>query len=123
MEQHHSLTFSTERGSLKIEIEQDLDSYKQLNVNTSDYYFFNRVKEIQNELIILNEQKHYNDIIWKVIRFKTHIGNSFYLYQREDKSYFVSLISPTEWKNSDYFNCHGKFILTTKNIWEKESLQ
>jgi hypothetical protein len=115
----HSLTFSTERGSLKIEIEQDLDLFKQLNSNSSDYYFLSKLKEIKNEILLLNQQKIDNDTIWKLIRFKTNIGSVLHLYQRGDDSYFVSLVEPTEWKNPEYFSYKGSFTLSTKNIWEE----
>jgi hypothetical protein len=117
--ENHSLTFATERGSLKIEIEQDLELFKQLNSNSSDYYFLSKLKEIKNEILLLNQQKIDNDIIWKLIRFKTYIGIILYLYQRDDDSYFVSLIEPSEWKNPEYFKYIGKYTLSTKNIWDK----
>lgn len=118
-EQRHSLTFATEKGSLKIEIEQDLDIFKNLNVTSSDHFFMTRLKEIKDEVIRLNELKIVNDIIWKVLKFKAIVGSVLYLYQREDDSYFTSLISPDEWRNPEYFNYKGSYVLTTKNIWEE----
>lgn len=116
--QPHSLTFTTERGSLKIEIEEDLNLFKQLKASSSDSYFFERINEIKNELMHLNQLKIFNDILWNVTKFKTHIGSALYLYQREDNTYFSSLVAPDEWSNPDNFQCKGKFILTTKGIWE-----
>ena len=117
--QKHNLTFATERGSLKIEIERDLDVFKNLNTSSSDHFFITRLREIKDELITLNYHKIVNDIIWKVLKFKTSIGSVLHLYQREDDSYFVSLIEPTEWKNPEYFSYKGSFTLSTKNIWEE----
>jgi len=117
--ENHSLTFATERGSLKIEIEQDLELFKQLNSNSSDYYFLSKLKEIKNEILLLNQQKIDNDIIWKLIRFKTYIGIMLHLYQRDDNSYFVSLVEPSEWKNPEYFKYIGTYTLSTKHIWDK----
>lgn len=117
--EEHSLIFATHRGSLKIEIEHDLDVFKDIHLNSSDHYFYTRLKEISDELLLLREQKKYNDIIWKVIKFKTQIGSYIHLYKREDDSYFTSLIHPDEWKNPEYFNYQGSYILTTKNIWEE----
>ena len=118
--QPHSLTFTTERGSLKIEIEEDLNLFKQLKASSSDSYFFEKINEIKNEIILLNELKFFNDIIWNVTKFKTHIGTSLNLYQREDGTYFSSLIAPDEWSNPEYFLWKGNFTLTTKGIWEKK---
>lgn len=117
--QPHSLTFATERGSLKIEIEEDLGLFKQKKASSSDSYFFERINEIKNELLYLNQLKIFNDILWNVTKFKTHIGSTLYLYQREDNTYFSSLIAPDEWSNPDSFHCKGKFVLTTKGIWEQ----
>jgi len=121
--QNHSLTFATERGSLRIEIEQDLDLYKSLNISSSDHYFITKLKEIKDELLFLNKQKVSNDLIWKLLKFKTNIGCVIHLYQREDESHFVSLIEPTEWKNPEYFSYLGSYVLSTKNIWEETKIE
>ena len=116
MVERHSLTFPTEIGSLKIEIENDLDLFKDQKKSGSDHYYINKLDEIKQELIRLSEEKKWNDIIWKNIKFKTYIGIKINLYKRSDESFLCSIITPREWNND--FTFLGEFILNTDNIWK-----
>lgn len=116
MVERHSLTFPTEIGSLKIEIENDLDFFKDQKKSGSDHYYTSKLNEIKEELLRLSEEKKYNDIIWKNIKFKTHTGIRIYLYQREDDSYLCSIISPQEWNHNFIFL--GRYFLSSDNIWK-----
>jgi len=115
--ERHSLTFPTEIGSLKIEIENDLDFFKDQKKNASDHYYINKLDEIKNTLFQLSEEKKWNDIIWKNIRFKTHSGFKIYLYRKTDDSFLSSIISPQEWNND--FTFLGEFTLSTDGVWKK----
>ena len=119
MLEKHSLTYPTEVGSIKIEIENDLDLYKDSKKYGSDSYYLTKVLEIKNQLISLNEEKKWNDIIWENIKFKTHVGIRIYLYLKEENKYLCSIISPDEWKNK--FNFIGDFVLNTDSIWIKNN--
>jgi hypothetical protein len=116
MLEKHSLTFPTEIGSLKIEIESDLDLFKEKKLMSTDHYYLQKVKEIKEEFLRLSEEKKLNDLIWQKTKFKVHIGIEIYLYQKEN-DHMVSIISPEEWKN--VYRCEGHFILNVNNIWEK----
>lgn len=116
MIERHSLAFPTEIGSLKIEIENDLDFFKDQKKNSSDHYYITKLDEIKKELLRLSEEKKYNDAIWKNLKFKTFTGIIIYLYQREDDSYLCSIISPSEWENNFIFL--GKFFLSSEGIWK-----
>lgn len=116
MLEKHSLTFPTEIGSLKIEIESDLDLFKEKKLLSTDHFYLQKVKEIQQELIRLSEEKKWNDLIWKKIRFKVHNGIEIYLYHKED-DFMVSIVSPEEWNNR--YQCEGHFVLNINNIWVK----
>ena len=117
MLERHSLTFPTEIGSLKIEIETDLDLFKDRKRLDTDHYYLQKVKEIQAELIRLSEEKRLNDLIWEKIRFKVHIGIEIYLYQKEN-DYMVSIVSPLEWNY--VYPSMGCFVLNINNVWEKK---
>jgi hypothetical protein len=117
LKEKHSLTFPTEIGSLKIEIENDLDIFKDQKLIATDHYYLQKVKEIKEELIRLSEEKKFNDLIWKKIKFKVYIGIEIYLYKNEN-DYILSIISPEEWNNS--YMCVGHFVLNINNIWEKK---
>lgn len=117
MLEKHNLAFPIEVGSLKIEIENDLDLFKDRKLFQTDHYYLQKVTEIQAELIRLSEEKKINDLIWKKIRFKSHIGMEIYLYEKEN-DHMVSIISPEEWGNIYFFI--GRFVLNINNIWEKK---
>lgn len=117
MVERHLLTFPTEIGSLKIEIENDLDFFKDQKKSGSDHYYISKLDEIKNELLRLSEEKKWNDIIWNNIKFKTFIGINIYLYQKQDTNFLCSIISPQEWNNDFIFL--GEFTLSTDNIWKK----
>jgi hypothetical protein len=114
--ERHSLTFPTEIGSLKIEIENDLDLFKDQKKSGSDHYYISKLDEIKSELIRLSEEKRLNDIIWKNIKFKTFIGINIYLYERTDDTFLCSIISPDEWNQPLIFL--GKFFLSSDGIWK-----
>lgn len=116
MLEKYSLTFPTEIGSLKIEIENDLDLFKDRKLLHTDHFYLQKVKEIQAELIRLSEEKKINDLIWKKIRFKVYIGIEIYLYKKEN-DYMISIVSPEEWGN--IYSFVGQFVLNVNNIWEK----
>ena len=115
MKERHSLSFPTEIGSLKIEIESDLDLFKDQKLISTDHYYLQKVKEIQTELVRLSEEKKWNDFIWQKIKFKVFIGIEIYLYRKENDQ-MVSIISPEEW---DY-ECLGHFVLNINNVWERK---
>lgn len=58
MKERHSLSFPTEIGSLKIEIENDLDIFKDQKLISTDHYYLQKIKEIKTELIRLSEEKN-----------------------------------------------------------------
>ena len=49
--------------------------------------------------------------------FQPIIGEIYYLYQKENKSYWLSIVSPENW-NKKYI---GSFKLLTNGKWEKVS--
>jgi hypothetical protein len=117
MLEKHSLTFPTEIGSLKIEIETDLDLFKEQKLMATDHFYLQKVKEIKEELLRLSEEKKWNDLIWKKIRFKVYIGIEIYLYQKEN-DFMISIVSPEEWNYT--YMCEGHFVLNINNVWEKK---
>jgi hypothetical protein len=117
MLEKHSLMFPTEIGSLKIEIESDLDFFKEQKLMATDHFYLQKLKEIKEELLRLSEEKKLNDLIWGKIKFKVYIGIEIYLYQKEN-GHMVSIISPEEWNH--LYLCEGHFVLNVNNVWEKK---
>jgi hypothetical protein len=117
MMERHALTFSTEIGGIKIEVESDLQPFVEQKLYGSDSFYLTKLKEIRDELLRLKNQKEYNDIIWKHTNFKVNTGQHIYLYNLGLK-YLVSIISPEEWEEISQKNL-GHFILNSNGVWEK----
>jgi len=52
--------------------------------------------------------------------FEPLIGESYYLYEREDGSRFLSLIGPSEWGIEKRLKYIGEFTLDEKMLFKKE---
>jgi hypothetical protein len=82
---------------------------KNLNVEFNDRY-----NEIIKQYEELTDEIYWNNIIYNLdIKFKPVIGNTYYLYN-DDQNYFLSMISPSEWKKDFVaefqFNYNGKWV-------------
>ena len=61
-----------------------------------------------------------NDVDSNVeIRFEPSVGKTYYLYERADKSRFLSILSPQEWEGERFYK---KFLasvsLNSQGEWE-----
>lgn len=118
LEGRHALTFSTEIGGLKIEVESDLVPYNEKRLHGSDTYYYTKLKEIKDELLRLSEEKKYNDNIWRNVAFKANVGQTVHLYELPSK-HLVSLVSPEEWDYGTYYV--GTFTLNSNAVWSKNT--
>lgn len=77
--------------------------------------FIERYENIKKMYEELKNEINWNNIIYSIkLKFKPVIGKSYYLYIDEDDKYFLSLISPKEWKRNFVgefkFDHNGKWI-------------
>ena len=64
----------------------------------------------------LVEEYNWTSLVYEsTYSFQPLVGEAYYLYQKKDKSLFLSLISPDEW-DMEYL---GTFKLITNGKWEK----
>lgn len=94
---------------------------EKLNLNWIEPYAKDVSNEFQEryEKIIklyeeLSEEVYWNNLIYSLdIKFKPVIGNIYYLY-KENEKYFLSIITPWEWKREFIgefkFEYSGKWI-------------
>jgi len=78
--------------------------------------FDERFDELKKKYDGLIDEIQLNNLIYNSeIKFEPVIGNIYYLYKRDDDSFFLSIIAPWEWRMSFVvavkFNHNGK--------WEK----
>lgn len=77
--------------------------------------FDSRYEKIKKEYEDLIDEVYWNSIIYQAkINFKPVINHSYYLYKNEE-NYFLSLISPREWKREGL----GEFKFTHTGKWIK----
>lgn len=77
--------------------------------------FNERYNKLIKDYEELASEVYWNTLIYNIeIKFKPVIGKSYYLYVSEGE-YFLSLISPNEWKR--YFV--GEFKFNHNGKWEK----
>ena len=92
-----------------------LDKTNSINANN---YFDAKFKELKSSYQKLVEDYKWNKIIYESeFSFQPIIGEIYYLYQKENKSYWLSIVSPENW-NKKYI---GSFKLLTNGKWEKVS--
>tara|TARA_B100000287_G_scaffold89470_1_gene81849 strand:+ start:140 stop:532 length:393 start_codon:yes stop_codon:yes gene_type:complete len=107
-------SYPTTVGSQKFEpIKVDKsDSYK------ADNYFDSRLKELKEEYRKLVEEYNWTRLVYEAeYSFQPLLGEEYFLYERENKNLFLSLIKPTEW-DKKYV---GSFKLMNNGKWDKIS--
>jgi len=86
-----------------------------------DKEFKDRYNKINDEFNILMDEVYWNKLLYDKdeceIKFKPVINNTYHLYKRENGKYYLSMISPNEWKSQDYIDSF-KFLYSGK--WERK---
>ena len=102
----------------------ELDNWESMQKQTVFNYFQGKYKEINNEI-----EKFNNDLYWNKIITNSNtnitiiIGKPYSLYKKNNNSYFLSLISPEEWKkplkNIEFVDV---FIKSSNGLWLKNKV-
>ncbi len=104
--------YPTTVGSQKFEPIK-VDKSDSLKANK---YFQSRLDELKDEYKRLVEEYNWTKLIYQsTYSFQPILGESYYLYEKKDKTLFLSLIKPTEW-DRPYV---GTFKLLNNGKWEK----
>jgi len=94
----------------------DVDTWKNEKVAKTNHYFETKYNEIKEEYKKLIERYEWNKLVYESdFRFEPVKGQTYYLYQRDTGSLFLSLIEP-EYNNWLYI---GGFKLDSEDKWEK----
>jgi len=104
--------YPTSVGAQKFETIK-VDKTDSLKANK---YFESRVNELKDEYRkLVNEYSWTKLVYMSEYNFQPTLGEKYYLYERENKNLFLSLIKPKEW-NQTYV---GAFKLLNNGKWEK----
>lgn len=85
------------------------------SVNANNF-FEGRLNELKEEYKKLVEEYNWTKLVYEAdYSFQPIVGHDYHLYERKDKSLWLSLISPNEW-DQPYV---GSFKLLTNGKWER----
>ena len=91
----------------------------KVNKNTSvsaNKYFESKLNELKEEYKKLIQEYNWTKIIYEAeYSFQPIVGHIYHLYEKKDKTLWLSLIGPDQW-DQPYI---GSFKLITDGRWEK----
>lgn len=115
----HSLPYASDRAAPAIRPDKSIAGWKVGAVVSANKHYEDRYNDIKQQFQELAEEFKWNDIMFNAeMRIKPVVGKSYYLYQREDGTYRVSLFAPEE-IISGRDGYVGAFRLNYDNRWEK----
>ena len=110
------LTYGSDLGAPSIKLE-NVDGWRRREVSIVNKQFETKYKELLEQYKKLVSEYEINELIYEKVQynFLPIIGESYYLYKREDSTLFLSLIEPSSFKHEFI----GTFKLDTNNKWNK----
>ena len=96
----------------------EIDNWKPEQATQVKNHFTERFKELKQAYEELVTDFNWNKIIFESdMLFEPVLGKSYYLYQREDGTRFMSLISDDEWGNTKDLSYIGTFKQDSRQKW------
>jgi len=110
------LTYGSNVGAPIIK-QDDVQTWRMNKVSEINSNFQAKYDEIKKDVEKLIEDYNWNDLIYSKVQynFQPSIGNIYHLYERNDLSLFLSMISPESW-NQKYI---ASFRLDSNGKWNK----
>jgi hypothetical protein len=107
------LPYATSVGAPIIKTD-DVVSWKNRGISNVNKEFENKFNELKLQYQKLMNEYQWNELVYKAkFSFEPVIGEIYHLYIAEDRSYFLSIISPQEW-NKEHV---GSFQLNSDKKW------
>ena len=95
------LPYASNVGAPAIQIE-NTDLWKQRGVHKVNKQFETKFLELKEEYQKLVEEYKWNDLVYQAkFAHEPIIGGTYHLYVGRDGNPFLSLISPSEWNDSE----------------------
>ena len=109
------LTYGSNIGAPSIHLE-DVGGWKRIQAQNANKIFTKKYEEIKDEFKKLVDEVSWNEYVYSATyNFLPVIGETYYLYEKNDCSVFLSLIAPDEWK----MKFLGATRLESNNKWIK----
>ncbi len=107
------LTYGSSASAPAIRLE-DVGGWKQIQAQNANKIFTKKYEEIKNEFKRLVDEVSWNEFVYSsTYNFLPVIGETYYLYEKDDGSVFLSLIAPNEWR----MKFLGATRLESNNKW------
>jgi hypothetical protein len=107
------LTYGSSTSAPAIRLE-DVGGWKQIQAQNANKIFTKKYEEIKNEFKRLVDEVSWNEFVYSsTYNFLPVIGETYYLYEKNDGSVFLSLIAPNEWR----MKFLGATRLESNNKW------
>lgn len=110
------LTYGSNIGAPAIKLD-DVAGWREREVVNVNHQFNTRYEELKKAYENLIDEYNWNNLIYNTVEysFLPIVGQTYYLYERENNTLFLSLIDPDSW-NKKYI---GGFTLDSSNKWVK----
>jgi hypothetical protein len=109
------LTYASNVGAPAIRLEV-VGGWKQIQAQNANKIFTKKYEEIKDEFKKLVDEVSWNEFVYSATyNFVPVIGETYYLYERDNGTIFLSLIEPNEWN----MKCLGATRLESNNKWLK----
>ena len=97
----------------------DLDAFRSERGSQASNFFNERVAQLNREYQQLLELAKQTELVYNAkYNFVPRVGTTYHMYQKQDQSTFLSMISPAEWTNNT-FTYQGSYIFTADAVWER----
>lgn len=107
------LTYGSSTSAPAIRLE-DVGGWKQIQAQNANKIFTKKYEEIKNEFKRLVDEVSWNEFVYSsTYNFLPVIGETYYLYEKDDGNVFLSLIAPNEWR----MKFLGATRLESNNKW------
>jgi|TARA_A200000159_G_scaffold159696_1_gene178696 hypothetical protein len=114
----HSLPYASNLGAPVIKPNHSLGSWKSNAVHRANQHYNQRFEKLKKEFEDLAEDFKWNEIIFNAEhKFKPVIGKVYYLYKKDNNSFYLTLFAPHE-KIGGNEGYQGQFRLNYDNRWE-----
>lgn len=107
--------YATNIGAPKITT-TDTVAWKNRSIHKFNHKLQAKYQEIKDEYLKMIQEFEHNELIYNAkFNFEPIIGDTYHLYQKENKENFLSVIAPDQCT----FNSLGSFRLNADQTWEK----
>jgi len=114
----HSLPYGSNLSAPAIK-PNNLGAWKNGAVHSTNKYFKEKFDELKKQAEELSEEFKWNEIIFNAqMKFKPVIGKEYFLYQKQNGTFYLTLFAPHE-RIEGYEGYQGKFRLNYDSRWEQ----